>query len=77
MSASSHSHAPWRKAILIPFWVLQLGFELFMIVLLVLSVNCLSRKVDEGGNIYGADTHALSNAEHMYAISQICPRDSI
>jgi hypothetical protein len=47
--------------------MLQLGFELFMIIILVLSVNCLSQKVDEDGNIYGADTHALRYAEHMYA----------
>ncbi len=38
-----------------------------MIVLFVLSVNSLSCKVDGDVNIYGADTHALSNAEHMYA----------
>lgn len=68
MSASIHFHAPWSKAILIPFWVLQLGFELFMIVLLVLSVSRPSHKVDEDGNNYGANTHVLSNAEHMYAI---------
>jgi hypothetical protein len=68
MPVSSYSHAPWRKVILIPFWALQLGFELFMIILLLLPVNCLSRKVDEDRNIYGADTYALSNAEHMYPI---------
>jgi hypothetical protein len=73
MSASSYTHAPWHKAIPIPFWVLQLGFELFMIILLVLSVNCLSQKVDEDGNIYGADTHALRYAEHMYAFFSNLP----
>jgi hypothetical protein len=71
MSASSHSHAPWRKAILIPFWVLQLGLEIYMMVVLALSVNSLYHNVNEDGDIYGADTYVRSNAEHVYAIFSI------
>jgi hypothetical protein len=78
MTASYHSHAPWRKAILIPFWTLQLGFELLMIGLLALSVGYLSNYVDDSsysevvdddGTIYDVDTHALNIAEHRYETS--------
>lgn len=85
MTSSYHSHAPWRKAILIPFWTLQLGFELLMIGLLALSVGYLSNYVndssysevvDDDGNIYDVDTHALNNAEHKYETSlNFGPRD--
>ncbi|KAG0650543.1 hypothetical protein D0Z07_3076 [Hyphodiscus hymeniophilus] len=35
--ADTHNRAPWRKAILIPFWCLQIGFMLVFIPLLVVS----------------------------------------
>ncbi|KAF4632775.1 hypothetical protein G7Y89_g5340 [Cudoniella acicularis] len=38
---SKHNHAPWRKAVLIPFWILQLLFMLIMIALLGLSIGLL------------------------------------
>lgn len=43
MIPADHSHAPWRKAILIPFWVVQLALELLMIALLALAVGVLVR----------------------------------
>ncbi|KAH7333370.1 hypothetical protein BKA65DRAFT_43388 [Rhexocercosporidium sp. MPI-PUGE-AT-0058] len=41
MIPADHSHAPWRKTILIPFWTVQLGLELIMIALLALAVGVL------------------------------------
>ncbi|KAH6706240.1 hypothetical protein BKA61DRAFT_492515 [Leptodontidium sp. MPI-SDFR-AT-0119] len=41
MIPADHSHAPWRKSILIPFWTIQLGLELVMIALLALAVGVL------------------------------------
>jgi hypothetical protein len=56
--ASHHSHAPWRKSILIPFWTLQLGFELLMIGLLAVAIGVLvywqhnDEEVDSDSPIY-------------------------
>jgi hypothetical protein len=36
--ANTHSHSPWRKAILIPFWVLQIFLSLWMIAVFVLEI---------------------------------------
>lgn len=41
MIPADHSHAPWRKSILIPFWTIQLGLELIMIALLSFAVGFL------------------------------------
>ncbi|KAN0110570.1 hypothetical protein V8E51_006957 [Hyaloscypha variabilis] len=73
MTASYHSHAPWRKAILIPFWTLQLGFELLMIAVVALAAGYLStyvdgsdydQVVDDNGEIYDVDNNTLNVAEH-------------
>jgi hypothetical protein len=75
MTASYHSHAPWRKAILIPFWTLQLGFELLLIGVVAVAAGYLSHYeddssyvVDENGTIYQVDNHALNITEHRYGI---------
>lgn len=76
MVASYHSHAPWRKAILIPFWTLQLGFEILMIGLVAVAAGYLSHYgdessysvVDENGTVYEVDDHALNLAEHRYEV---------
>lgn len=38
---SSHAHAPWRKAVLIPFWTIQLLVGLLDLALLGLSVGII------------------------------------
>ena len=77
--ATYHSHAPWRKAICIPFWTLQLGFELLMIAVIALAAGYLStyvdssgydEVVDDNGQIYEVDNHALNVAEHRYGYPQ-------
>jgi hypothetical protein len=77
MTASYHSHPPWRKSILIPFWTLQLGFELLLIGVVAVAAGYLSRYVDdssysevvnENGTIYQVDNHALNVIEHRYGI---------
>ena len=42
MSTSHHKHAPWRKSVLIPFWTIQLLFELLMIAALALAVDVVT-----------------------------------
>lgn len=76
MTASYHSHAPWRKAILIPFWTLQLGFELLIIGLIALAAGFLNRYFDDTsyiedgeGDILEVDYADLDNTEHMYEVS--------
>lgn len=32
MGMSTHKHAPWRKAILVPCWAVQLFVEVLMII---------------------------------------------
>lgn len=38
---SYHAHAPWRKAVLIPFWTIQLLLELLYLALLALAVGSI------------------------------------
>ncbi|CZR58459.1 uncharacterized protein PAC_08351 [Phialocephala subalpina] len=38
---SYHAHAPWRKAVLIPFWTIQLLLELLDLALLALAVGVI------------------------------------
>ena len=40
--ASSHAYAPWRRALLVPFWFIQLLLEVIMIILLALSAGSLA-----------------------------------
>ena len=46
--SSNHKHAPWRKSVLIPFWVVQLIFELVIIAALALSVAAVEYYDDNG-----------------------------
>jgi len=52
MDPSRHSHAPWRKWVLIPFWIIQLFFGLLMIVVLALALGVVNsswagKKIDD------------------------------
>jgi hypothetical protein len=47
MSTPRHNHAPWRKAILIPFWVVQSCALLGMIGILSLSLGVLASWDDD------------------------------
>lgn len=38
---SYHAHAPWRKAVLVPFWTIQLLLELLDLALLALAVGVI------------------------------------
>ncbi|KAH8667400.1 hypothetical protein BGZ60DRAFT_431641 [Tricladium varicosporioides] len=59
-----HSHAPWRKAILIPCWCIQLFFMLAMIALLGLSIGVIvSWQKSYNNNGYDADD--LKKATHI------------
>ncbi|KAK0111254.1 hypothetical protein ONS95_001626 [Cadophora gregata] len=55
MIPADHSHAPWRKTILIPFWTIQLGLELIMIALLSLAVGVLVH-YDNNDSFYYSDS---------------------
>jgi hypothetical protein len=43
---SQHSHAPWRKTVLIPFWVFQIILELLMIAVFALALGVLATYKD-------------------------------
>ena len=72
--APRHNHAPWRKAFLIPFWVLQILLELLMIALLGLAEGALviwqqnyNNDVNEG--LPSDFNDSVDHADHMY----VCP----
>lgn len=69
MIPANHSHAPWRKAILIPFWVVQLGLELIMIALLALAVGVLVHYDNNNDYDYynSVDENDVERAGKMYA----------
>jgi hypothetical protein len=73
--ASRHAHAPWRKAMLIPFWTLQMFFMLVMIALLALAVGILvswknnDDPADEWNRLQpGVSDNAINKASHMYLL---------
>jgi hypothetical protein len=75
MAASYHKHAPWRKAFLIPFWVLQLLLELLLIALLALAESALvlwqqdiNDDVDDG-SLPSDFNNVVDSADHMYVFS--------
>lgn len=43
MAASHHKYAPWRRAILVPFWVLQILLMLAISALLGLAIGVLNQ----------------------------------
>jgi hypothetical protein len=65
--APAHSHAPWRKSILIPFWTLQLLFELLMIGLLAFALSVIftwqsNGKVLDDGIYSNVDSGSVDGA---------------
>lgn len=40
--AGRHAHAPWRKLVLIPFWILQILFMALMIVSLTFEARVIA-----------------------------------
>ncbi len=40
--ANTHKHTPWRKAVLVPFWVCQILLSLFMIAVFALALGVLA-----------------------------------
>jgi hypothetical protein len=76
MPGSYHSHAPWRKAVLIPFWILQICFEVVMIGVIAVAAGYLSRYesspsdiIEVDGSYYEVDDQALNVTEHRYGVS--------
>lgn len=45
--ASGHKFPPWRRAILVPFWTLQLALMLGIIALLALATGVLATQYDK------------------------------
>jgi len=72
--ASSHKHAPWRKAILIPLWVIQLLLEGTLIITSAVTIAILAswdENYDGDGvysdGIYGEMDHqTVHNLTHVY-----------
>ena len=68
--ASSHKYPPWRRAILVPFWTLQLLFMLIMIALLAFAVGILMKydnNTDYGLGSYDGAVDQAVDASKMYA----------
>lgn len=71
--ASQHSHAPWRKSLLIPFWVIQLLLEIILIAGLAVAESALVVYHDNyedtyyDNNDFTLDNNAVRQAQHMYA----------
>lgn len=53
--ANTRSHSPWRKTVLVPFWILQILLEILMIGTFGLALGVLAKytadSVDADGNI--------------------------
>ncbi|KAL2065740.1 hypothetical protein VTL71DRAFT_3410 [Oculimacula yallundae] len=63
MIPESHSHAPWRKSVLIPCWTVQLGLELIMIGLLSVAVGVLVHYDNQDYDYYsGEDEKTIEKA---------------
>jgi hypothetical protein len=65
--SSQHKHAPWRKAVLIPFWCIQLFFELLDIIVLGLAVGVVNEwhnEYDDDNGVIVTDT--VDTAYKMY-----------
>lgn len=45
-SDSVRNHAPWRKLILVPFWIVQMLFLVTMVGLLSLSLGVLAASLN-------------------------------
>lgn len=71
--APHHNHAPWRKAFLIPFWILQILLELLLIGLLGLAESVLviwQRDINDDvndGSLPSDFVDVVDHADHMYA----------
>ncbi|CZT01875.1 hypothetical protein WAI453_007907 [Rhynchosporium graminicola] len=64
MIPESHSHAPWRNAILIPFWTIQLGLEAILIGLLSVAVGFLVH-VDNNIDDYNSSSSFSDSDEEV------------
>jgi hypothetical protein len=68
--APNHIHAPWRKGILLPFWILQLLFEILIIGLLAFALSVLvigHKNVETIDNLVysNVDSGTVGEAEHV------------
>ena len=70
--ASRHAHAPWRKAVLIPFWTIQMFFMLVFIGLLAVAAGVLvswEKNDDEyEEELNGVSDDAINKASRMYVL---------
>jgi hypothetical protein len=61
------AHAPWRKAVLIPFWAIQMFFMLIMIILLGLATGVLVKYQNDGDSEFdGVSDDAVNKVTKMY-----------
>lgn len=71
---SYHAHAPWRKAILIPFWTIQLLIGLLDLALLGLAVGIIVTWENDNDNCGdGIDCNFSDNVSteaKMYVVIQ-------
>lgn len=58
---NTHSHTPWRKSVLIPFWVFQLALELFLIAVFALAIELLVSNYD-----------STQSEVYVFPVSKIC-----
>lgn len=64
---STHAHAPWRKAVLIPFWTIQLLIGLLDLAILALAVGVIVNWSNNNGD--NLDWSDVSTEAKMYVLS--------
>lgn len=73
--AKAHKYPPWKRAILVPFWTLQILFMLIIIGLLALAVGVLlqyDENEDYGlGSSDSAVDAAVNTSTKMYVHSWV------
>ena len=67
--AKVHTHAPWRKAILIPCWCIQLFFVTIFIVVLGLGLDILVSYNDTITEKTRVNTGNVSDTEHIVHVA--------
>lgn len=62
--ASHHKHAPWRKVVLVPFWIVQI-FCMLCFIAIFAYLEEASWRPDEDGDVFNDDKY-VKEAVLMY-----------
>jgi hypothetical protein len=68
--AKIHNHAPWRKAVLVPFWIVQMLFMIIFIGLLGLALGVLVRYDDDEDYYYSGNDEFEDISDHAVHVAK-------